>query len=688
VLYEGLDEPEGLAVDPRTGDFVVLNDPLFGGGSIYRILADGSEGYQFSSNFGADDDLVVDNQGYIYIRIAPDGSGYEVVAADVGPVEELAFDPGTNDVYWGAIEPRPMIGKIPGGVGCSCPTIIPPIPVGAMVYDGNDEIAGADLVISQFFSDWVYLVDFASATFVPVVPNPGAAEDLAIWNGRIIYPDNYYGGVYEISPITKFVQLLIPKSEIRLPAGVVVVGGLSPTPTLTPTPTQMPTPTPTPGKLLDVPKFMQTDPWWGNLQYDHGFIQDLWCGETIGECGCALSSIAMVLKYHGVDKDPYGRPTTPETVNKFFREGGKCKHGSCNSIGYAFGGVVWSAANRYSKKANRHYDTPLIIYNGGGSKLGHYPEIYRSEIDDNNPVILAVRRHFIVATGYEENTFAIHDPYYTDRTQLDHPAYSNTSLGYHRYKKTSTDYSSLEIVTLSPTQVLVTDPLGNQTGFDQPNSTITQEIPNSTYFFDPAVSSQGPPPPVDAGVYWVIISTPLAGDYQIQIFNPDDEPGSYAIYASDRDADLIFDLFEVPPSEQPAIQTITYNPDPGEIPLVLQVPIDIKPGSDPNSINCRNENGVVPVAILSTEMFDATTVDHTTVTFAGATETHVDKKTGLPQRHEEDVDEGGDLDLVFHFRLRDTNLGCQSIVASLSGETNDGTPVQSTGRIQVTKSGA
>ena len=80
----------------------------------------------------------------------------------------------------------------------------------------------------------------------------------------------------------------------------------------------------------------------------------------------------------------------------------------------------------------------------------------------------------------------------------------------------------------------------------------------------------------------------------------------------------------------------------------LPVAIDIKPGSDPNLINCNNQNGVVPVATLTTGDFDATTVDHSTVTFEGANETRVEKKGGEPLRHEEDVDGDGDTDLVFH----------------------------------------
>jgi hypothetical protein len=100
--------------------------------------------------------------------------------------------------------------------------------------------------------------------------------------------------------------------------------------------------------------------------------------------------------------------------------------------------------------------------------------------------------------------------------------------------------------------------------------------------------------------------------------------------------------------------------------------IDIKPGSDPNSINCGNANGVITVALLSSDCFDATTVDHTTVTFEGASETHVNKKTGEARRHEEDVDGDGDTDLVFHFRAGETSLDCGSTSGALQGYTYDG----------------
>ena len=74
-----------------------------------------------------------------------------------------------------------------------------------------------------------------------------------------------------------------------------------------------------------------------------------------------------------------------------------------------------------------------------------------------------------------------------------------------------------------------------------------------------------------------------------------------------------------------------------------QVSIDIKPGSNPNSIN-PGSNGLVPVAILSSAVFDATQVDPTSVSLAGARVAVRGK--GKFMAHEEDVNGDGLVDLV------------------------------------------
>jgi hypothetical protein len=86
----------------------------------------------------------------------------------------------------------------------------------------------------------------------------------------------------------------------------------------------------------------------------------------------------------------------------------------------------------------------------------------------------------------------------------------------------------------------------------------------------------------------------------------------------------------------------------------------------PDSIN-RKSKGKVPVAILTTASFDATTVDPSTVRF-GVTGTEA-----APVHFAlEDVDGDGDIDMVLHFNTQDTGIECGVTSVLLVGETVSG----------------
>lgn len=97
----------------------------------------------------------------------------------------------------------------------------------------------------------------------------------------------------------------------------------------------------------------------------------------------------------------------------------------------------------------------------------------------------------------------------------------------------------------------------------------------------------------------------------------------------------------------------------------VKVQLDIKPGSSQNSINPDNK-GVVTVAIITTDDFDAVKVDPLSVTFGPrrAAEAH-------GKGHLEDVDNDGDLDLLLHFDTEDTGIQCGDTSATLVGKTFD-----------------
>ena len=129
-----------------------------------------------------------------------------------------------------------------------------------------------------------------------------------------------------------------------------------------------------------------------------------------------------------------------------------------------------------------------------------------------------------------------------------------------------------------------------------------------------------------------------------------------------------------------------------------EVEIDIKPGgkhrSKPNSINLKSKHSskpdsinlksrkVVPVAVLTTDDFDASTIDPETVLFVGAE----------PVRWKLcDVDRDGDDDMLFHFKtqdlLKDENnpegLDEDSTEATLTGATQNGEIIAGTDDVRI-----
>lgn len=111
---------------------------------------------------------------------------------------------------------------------------------------------------------------------------------------------------------------------------------------------------------------------------------------------------------------------------------------------------------------------------------------------------------------------------------------------------------------------------------------------------------------------------------------------------------------------------------------LMDVAIDIKPGSEHNSINLGS-HGVIPVAFLTTTAFDASTINPDTVTLAGEDFSGLVQRCGKKQETMsslEDVDGDDDLDLVVHLSTENLSLDPGAVVCVLGALTFDGYVVQ------------
>jgi large repetitive protein len=132
---------------------------------------------------------------------------------------------------------------------------------------------------------------------------------------------------------------------------------------------------------------------------------------------------------------------------------------------------------------------------------------------------------------------------------------------------------------------------------------------------------------------------------------------------------------------QQDVATANFDPDTVSIlinntAVEIAVKIDIKPGNFPNSINPRSK-GVIPVAVLTTDTFDASAVDPTTA-FFGATGTEVAPVHSAL----EDVDGDGNSDLILHFRAQGTGIVCGDTSASVTAKTFVGQAIEGSDSIR------
>jgi hypothetical protein len=118
----------------------------------------------------------------------------------------------------------------------------------------------------------------------------------------------------------------------------------------------------------------------------------------------------------------------------------------------------------------------------------------------------------------------------------------------------------------------------------------------------------------------------------------------------------------------------------GLVPATIHVQIDVKPGDEKNTINLRSR-GVMPIAILSSASFDATTVDPATIDVEGAQVRLRDN--GAPMASGNDVNGDGLLDLLVHVSTNMLNISEGQGDVTLTASTFSGTAISGQDSIRV-----
>jgi hypothetical protein len=228
---------------------------------------------------------------------------------------------------------------------------------------------------------------------------------------------------------------------------------------------------------------------------------------TIKQKGCALTSSAMVLGYHGVQVDP-------PTLNRWL-----IAHG-----GYSAGSIVFPKIAEYARTVGG-VDVHYL-----GSFAGRNDAATEQAVCQNGPQVIPVygsdgrpTGHFVAATGRDDQktTFLINDPAGgLARTLASFARYRNTYAGRRVFRGPERQYndplSGLAFYLHSPAEVLVTDGQGRRTGFDPASGTtyaeITGAVYDSTSVIDPDDSTDEP----DEAKEWEMMGAP-AGEYTVTI---------------------------------------------------------------------------------------------------------------------------------------------------------------------------
>ncbi len=304
------------------------------------------------------------------------------------------------------------------------------------------------------------------------------------------------------------------------------------------------------GCSVDVQPLSQRDPRWSCEHYDHCPATACTAADshecTIGDLGCALTSLAMALTFAGI-------PIDPSALNQFM----KTHPGDFDPATH---GVHFANTTRDLSRAQT--DPGLRLFKlsslGGSRNSLRDPAGAEKVLEDAlcgptpYPVIVKVPNssgalgHYVLVTGRQVSSggsvsFLVTDPYprAVPRKTLDE--YRN-ALGQPEYETVGAvvdppdDISELNVSVQDRVGLLVTDVLGRRTGEDSDGGEPLQEIPSSSHELDGVEDEESGDRPFGLA-HSVSIFQPMEGDYRIRLAGSRPGPYTLTIRAFDQNGD-------------------------------------------------------------------------------------------------------------------------------------------------------
>lgn len=297
---------------------------------------------------------------------------------------------------------------------------------------------------------------------------------------------------------------------------------------------------------LDVKHFSQRDPLWKDDEYDNASASNDLGWREIEEWGCAMTSAAMVLDYHGITKGPDGQVTNPQSLNQYLID-----KGGFNQKG----GVVWSYVTTYANEATKsgHLDPGVKALE---FKYDNFDlDSYEQDIENGLPSILKIvtnnknnvdpqddNLHFVVGKGFDGDEVLINDPWdLLDTGALLNDNYENKVVRQvGRMVPTNTDLSYIWIYQYNPNVETVLEHNESKTG--EAAGVLYQEIARSLYQEDGLISVPdqferrfGEP---DSWQGELVVAKPDSGQYRLNFSANSPELAEYEVHVFDKDGNV------------------------------------------------------------------------------------------------------------------------------------------------------